>query len=62
MVCLASLAANAQKLPVWQDPNVNQQNRLARHAHFFAFESIEKATNHNLQDPSRWRACGDSIL
>ncbi len=43
MVCLASLAANAQKLPVWQDPNVNQQNRLARHAHFFAFESIEKA-------------------
>ena len=43
MVCLASLAINAQKLPVWQDPNVNQQNRLARHAHFFAFESIEKA-------------------
>ena len=43
MACLASLVANAQKLPVWQDPNVNQQNRLARHAHFFAFESIEKA-------------------
>ena len=43
MACLASLAMNAQKLPVWQDPNVNQQNRLARHAHFFAFESIEKA-------------------
>ena len=37
------LSASAQKLPVWQDPGVNQQNREPRRAHFFAFESPEKA-------------------
>ena len=43
MVCLAASSVYAQKLPVWQDPNVNQVNRVARHAHFFAFESDEMA-------------------
>ena len=43
MVCLAVSSVYAQKLPVWQDPNVNQVNREARHAHFFAFESEEMA-------------------
>ncbi len=43
MVCLAASSVYAQKLPVWQDPNVNQVNREARHAHFFAFESEEMA-------------------
>ena len=40
---LLSLSASAQKLPVWQDPGVNQQNREPRRAHFFAFESADKA-------------------
>ncbi len=35
--------ASAQKTPVWRDAGVNQQNRLARHAHFFGFENAEKA-------------------
>jgi len=43
MVCLVASSVYAQKLPVWQDPNVNQVNREARHAHFFAFESEEMA-------------------
>ena len=43
IACLASVAVYAQKSPVWQDPNVNQQNREPRRAHFFAFESVEKA-------------------
>ena len=43
MTCLAVTSAYAQKLPVWQDPNVNQVNREVRHAHFFAFESEEMA-------------------
>ena len=34
----------ADRKPVWQDPAVNQVNREARHAHFFAFENAEKAT------------------
>ncbi|MBR0180847.1 MAG: DUF4981 domain-containing protein [Prevotella sp.] len=41
--CLMAVSAYGQKLPVWQDPNVNQVNRVARHAHFFAFESEEMA-------------------
>ena len=28
----------ADKTPVWKDPYVNQQNREARRAQFFAFE------------------------
>lgn len=33
----------ADQTPVWKDPNVNQQNREPRRAHFFAFENIDKA-------------------
>jgi len=43
MTCLFWITANAQKLPVWQDPNVNQENREERRADFFAFESMESA-------------------
>lgn len=41
---LASASAfAADKTPVWMDPGVNQVNREARRAHFFAFENEEKA-------------------
>ena len=43
VVCGAFTMASAQKTPVWRDAGVNQQNRLARHAHFFGFENAEKA-------------------
>ena len=44
ITCLvAATGVAAEKMPVWKDPVVNQQNRLPRHAHFFAFESAEKA-------------------
>ena len=43
VVCSAFTMASAQKTPVWRDAGVNQQNRLARHAHFFGFENAEKA-------------------
>ena len=43
MMCMASVAAYAQKTPVWKDPAVNQVNREARRAHFFAFEDADKA-------------------
>ena len=43
MVCGAFTMASAQKTPMWRDAGVNQQNRLARHAHFFGFENAEKA-------------------
>ena len=44
VTCLLWVTANAQKLPVWQDPNVNQQNREERRADFFAFENEELAS------------------
>ena len=40
---MASLNAFADVKPVWQDPQVNQQNREARRADFFAFEDADKA-------------------
>ena len=43
VMCLASVAVYAQKTPVWKDPAVNQVNREARRAHFFAFEDADKA-------------------
>ena len=43
MACMAVVTVNAQKAPSWQDPEVNQVNREARHAHFFAFEDEELA-------------------
>ena len=43
LTCLAVSSVYAQKAPVWQDPNVNQQNREVRRADFFAFESEELA-------------------
>ena len=49
IACLTSVAAYAQKTPQWMDPTVNQQNREARRAHFFAFESVEKAKGDKAQ-------------
>ena len=50
MTCLASASAfAADKTPVWGDPAVNQVNREARHAHFFAFENEEKAKGDKTQ-------------
>jgi len=43
MVCGAFTMASAQKAPVWKNASVNQQNREPRRAHFFGFESEDKA-------------------
>ena len=43
LACMAVTAGHAQKTPVWQDPQVNQVNREARHAHFFAYENEDLA-------------------
>ena len=43
MVCLASMEAMADVKPFWIDPQVNQVNREARRAAFFAYEDAGKA-------------------
>ncbi|MBR0036458.1 MAG: DUF4981 domain-containing protein [Bacteroidales bacterium] len=41
LLTTATLSAGAQTFKEWQDPTVNQVNRLAMHSHFFGYESIE---------------------
>jgi beta-galactosidase len=43
LACMAVMPIFAQKTSVWLDPEVNQVNREARHAHFFAFENEDLA-------------------
>ncbi len=57
MVCLTSIevmAAPKEKTPVWKDPVVNQVNREARRAAFFAFEDMEKAKVNDKTKSSRY--------
>ncbi len=53
VVTSATIGA-ADRKPVWQDPAVNQVNREARHAHFFAFEDAEKATADDKTQSTRY--------
>ena len=43
VACMMVGSVEAQVSTVWKDPYVNQQNREARKANFFAYESVEKA-------------------
>ena len=43
LACMAMMPVHAQKTSVWMDPEVNQVNREARHAHFFAYENEDLA-------------------
>ena len=42
-MCMAAMTTHAQNTPAWKDPAVNQVNREARRAAFFAFENTDKA-------------------
>ena len=57
VICLASLQAMAapkEKTPVWKDPLVNQVNREARRAVFFAFEDADFAKANDKTKSSRY--------
>ena len=54
LTCLAVMPVCAQKVPVWQDPTVNQQNREVRRADFFAFESEDAARQGDKTKSSRY--------
>ena len=54
MACVTALAVYAQKTPVWKDPAVNQVNREARRAAFFAFEDGDKALANDKTKSSRY--------
>ena len=54
--CLVSIGAMAAKeqTPVWKNPQVNQVNREARRAAFFAFEDADKAKANDKTKSSRY--------
>ena len=61
---MAAVAVHAQKTPVWKDPAVNQVNREARRAAFFAFEDADKAKVNDktksaryLSMEGKWKFC-----
>ena len=64
MMTMAAMSVSAQQVPEWKNPQVNQMNREARRAHFFAFETQELATQAKKQQSTRflsmegmWRFC-----
>ncbi len=54
MVAMTSLTASAQQRPMWNDPEVNQENRRAAVSHFFAYESQELAAQNKKKMSKRF--------
>ncbi|MBQ8463787.1 MAG: beta-galactosidase [Prevotella sp.] len=61
---LTAMTALADTTPAWKNPAVNQVNREARRADFFAFENSQKAQSGDKSKPARylsmegkWRFC-----
>ena len=54
MTCMAAMAIHAQNTPVWKDPAVNQVNREARRASYFAFEDAGKAKSNDKTKSGRY--------
>ena len=51
---LGSTTAVADNAPEWRNPQINQQNREARRANFFAYESEQAARVGQKQASSRY--------
>ena len=54
MTMMATVGAVAQQTPEWKNPQVNQMNREARRAQFFAFENGDKALANDKTKSSRY--------
>ena len=54
MMTMATMGLAAQQAPEWKNPQVNQMNREARRACFFAYETQELAAKANKQQSSRY--------
>ena len=50
----AALSVSAETTPEWRNPSVNQQNREARRANFFAYESESLAQKGDKSSSSRY--------
>ena len=54
MVACSAVTASAADEPVWKNPYVNQQNREARRANFFAYESEDMARKGDMTQSERY--------
>ena len=54
IMTMATMGLAAQQAPEWKNPQVNQMNREARRAYFFAYETAELAAKANKQQSSRY--------
>ena len=54
VLMLSAAPAMADHAPEWCNPQINQQNRVARHANFFAFENAEKAAKGDKKQSDRY--------
>ena len=54
IMTMATMGIAAQQAPEWKNPQVNQMNREARHAHFFAYETQELAAKAQKQQSARY--------
>ena len=54
IMTMATMGVAAQQAPEWKNPQVNQMNREARRAHFFAYETQELAAKADKQKSSRY--------
>ena len=54
MMTMATMGLAAQQAPEWKNPQVNQMNREARRAHYFAYETQELAAKASKQQSSRY--------
>ena len=54
IMTMATMGVAAQQAPEWKNPQVNQMNREARRAHFFAFENGDKALANDKTKSSRY--------
>ena len=54
IMTMATMGTAAQQAPEWKNPQVNQMNREARHAHFFAYETQELAAKAQKQQSARY--------
>ena len=54
IMAMATMSVSAQQAPEWKNPQVNQMNREARKAHFFAYETQELAAKAQQQLSARF--------
>ncbi|MCF2593820.1 DUF4981 domain-containing protein [Bacteroides caecigallinarum] len=49
-LCLSALSVSGQTFKEWQNPEINQVNRLPMHSNFFAYDTMDEAMQNEKQE------------